>query len=199
MRARRMGVTVYVITPGERMPVDLERLASMTSGRALAAGASGVVAAVDRTVAELRSQYRLRFELPDGGDAGDLSGEVPGEVVAAVGVQPVAAEVNADGTNAQVELSVPPPQPSPGTAPEPGIEPPSPSPVSTGWYVAVGALLLVLAAAGLSRLTAKADARLAAVDMPGRRPPARVARPVGADGDHEHDAGTLAEVGTGPS
>ena len=111
LTARELGVTFYVITVAESVRVDFDRLASMTNGRAVAVDADNLVAAVDRTMADLRGQYRLRFDLSGRPEASDLQPRLPGEVVAAVGIRPVAATVNADGVSADLRLAITPPSP----------------------------------------------------------------------------------------
>jgi hypothetical protein len=171
MRARDMGVTVYVITVADAVPVELDRLATLSSGRAVAVAPRDMVAAIDQTIADLRGQYRLRFSLSGEQQAG-LDGQVPGEVVGAVGLRPAAASVNASGTSATVPLTIPPA--AGAAADRPTGDTAAPPPEDTVWFPTVGMLLLVVVAAlAVSRFGSWAARRHAVVgDGPRRDPPA---------------------------
>jgi hypothetical protein len=176
MRARDLGVTVYVISVGNTVSVDLERLASISNGRAVATSPTRMVAAIDATIDDLRGQYRLRFSLADE-PAADLEGHLPGEVVGSVGLQPVAASVTASGTNATVPLTIPPGAGA-GTGADSqgpaGDTAAAPSPDDPLWLPALGVLLLlVVAALAVSRFTTWSARRNATVgDGPHTEPPA---------------------------
>jgi hypothetical protein len=173
MRARDLGITVYVISVGDTVPVDLGRLASMSSGQAVAVSPRNLVSAIDQAIDDLRSQYRLRFDLTEEAQAAGLDGQLPGEVVGAVGLQPAAASVNASGTSAHVPLTIPP---GAGTSPDgPTAAPQADSPApneDTIWWPTVGMLLLlVVSALGVSRFTSWSAARHAAASGTPRNPP----------------------------
>jgi von Willebrand factor type A domain len=199
LTARQMGVTFYVITVADSVPVDFDRMASMTNGRAVAVDQDALVAAIDRTMADLRGQYRLRFDLSGGDATAGLEGRVAGEVVAAVGIQPVAATVNADGISANIQMSVPPPG---GAGTGAGLDTSEPStlpPWGTDWFPAlVVLLLLVVAAVGVDRFAAPSAARKPTVRAPARRGSAIVVEPpASAAEDDADDADDRSLVGAG--
>jgi von Willebrand factor type A domain len=189
MRARDMGVTFYVISVGDTVPVELDRLATMSGGRAVAVAPRDMVAAIDQTIADLRGQYRLRFSLSDDRAAG-LEGQLPGQVVGAVGLRPAAASVTASGTSASVPLTIPP---GAGAAADRPTDNPGDSapPVDDAvWFPTVGMLLLlVVAALAVSRFTSWAAARHAPVGaVPRHEPPAVETIEATDDTDADDDA-----------
>ncbi|MGH9117959.1 MAG: vWA domain-containing protein [Acidimicrobiales bacterium] len=198
LTARQMGVTFYVITVAESVPADFDRLASMTNGRAVAVDHDALVAAIDRTMADLRGQYRLRFDLSGGDVTAGLEGRVAGDVVAAVGIHPVAATVNAGGISADIRMSVPPPSgPSTGAGGN-GGEPSPRAPWATDWLPALAVLLLlVLAAVGVDRFAAPSAARPPTMRTPSRPRPASVVQPPVSVTEVETDDRPL--VGVGPA
>jgi von Willebrand factor type A domain len=155
--ATTMGATVYVISLGDGAPTELALLASITSGRVIAPDRGTIVAAVDQIVADLRGQYRLRIRLPGADGLADAEDRPPGEVVAVLGLQSVAATVHADGTSAEVRLPIAiPPSVASDLASTAAERSNAAAAVSDG--LIVGAVLLLVAAA---MALASAAARLA--------------------------------------
>jgi hypothetical protein len=168
--ATSAGATVYVISLGNRAPTELALLASMTSGQVIAPDHGTMLAAVDQIVADLRGQYRLRIRLSGGDGFADVDDRPPGDVVAILGLQSVAATVHADGTSAEVRLpiSIPPSVASDLASTAAERSNAADSAVSDG--LIVGAVLLLVAAAmAIAGSLASAAARLSvARPEPGR-------------------------------